>query len=546
MIFQPTSAAVLGCLALVFRHLNQHEAARLEGDGSLAAPPNQGSLHGLLQKPLYDFYVAQLRSLPDTSSRVNGLIRLTAFYLQPWTVHALAPAAAAKGTAAAAAAAAPPAALGSGGGTSLLAAPTGNPEHWAYAGFVQSNFLLYARLLRTVASETRASRFLLSDKADMAMLLGVCNLFLKPHVLPLLRLMCDAAELLHAGVGGAGPGAPASAPHGTDVNAWRSSPRCLALLEQLQRLEPQPQAACASLTLAKLHSELEDLDAHLVCKRDELRKKQRAAGGGGGLLDKLFEDGGGAGGQLGQIETLRAAVEKLMLGLRPRDYQTKRRSVEPGAAPLTRLLGERETPLSAAERRDLLGGLARCSPLHVPFRATPSLPVRPVGGGELRVLVRWAEALVPLVPPQLVSAGFHPRLLASGVGLLVLLLCPASLLALRPLLPAGYPLLAAVWWLLAAANAGLGRLLAARWWRHHAPARAASCESWLPWIAQQLAAGADEAELRAYLQRTLPGNARPRNDGRVSGDVQLDGAPQVSDGPTHIDEMLARARRKLR
>ena len=98
----------------------------------------------------------------------------------------------------------------------------------------------------------------------MAMLLGVCNLFLKPHVLPLLRLMCDAAELLHAGVGGAGPGAPASAPHGTDVNAWRSSPRCLALLEQLQRLEPQPQAACASLTLAKLHSELEDLDAHLV------------------------------------------------------------------------------------------------------------------------------------------------------------------------------------------------------------------------------------------------------------------------------------------
>ena len=153
---------------------------------------------------------------------------------------------------------------------------------------------------------------------------------------------------------------------------------------------------------------------------------------------------------------------------------------------------------------------------------------------------------MPLVPPQLVSAGFHPRLLASGVGLLVLLLCPASLLALRPLLPAGYPLLAVVWWLLAVANAGLGRLLAARWWRHHAPARAASCESWLPWIAQQLAAGADEAELRAYLQRTLPGNARPRNDGRVSGDVQLDGAPQVSDGPTHIDEMLARARRKLR
>ena len=222
------------------RHLNMHEAARLEGGGPLVAPPSQGSLHALLQKPIYDFYVAQLRSLPDTSSRVNGLIRLTAFYLQPWTVHALAPTAATTkgGTAAAAAAAAsasvaaaasaasPPPALGGtgGGGSSHLAAAGGNPEHWAYASFVQANFLLYARLLRTVdhphphphprprpsrpnpsrpsptpspnstpspnpspnpnpnpnpnqvASETRASRFLLSDKTDMAMLLGVCNL----------------------------------------------------------------------------------------------------------------------------------------------------------------------------------------------------------------------------------------------------------------------------------------------------------------------------------------------------------------------------------
>ena len=103
--------------------------------------------------------------------------------------------------------------------------------------------------------------------------------------------------------------------------------------------------------------------------------------------------------------------------------------------------------------------------------------------------------------------------------------------------------MAAAWWLLAVANAGLGRLLSARWWRRHAPARAASCESWLPWIRQQLAAGIDEAELRAYLERTLPANSKPRRV--VSGDVQLDGAPQVSAGPTHIDEMLARARRKL-
>ena len=142
---------MLGCLALVIRHLNMHEATRLEGDGSLAAPPNQGSLHALLQKPLYDFYVVQLRSLPDTSARVNALIRLTAFYLQPWTVHALAPTAVAKGDAAATAASPPPA-LVTGGGTSMLAAPHPNPEHWAYAGFVQANFLLYVRLLRTVAN----------------------------------------------------------------------------------------------------------------------------------------------------------------------------------------------------------------------------------------------------------------------------------------------------------------------------------------------------------------------------------------------------------
>merc|ERR1719409_80567 len=107
----------------------------------------------------------------------------------------------------------------------------------------------------------------------MAMLLGVFNLCLRPHVLPLLRLMCHAAEML-AAAGEAQPGA-------VDAHAWRSSPRCLSLLEQLQRLEPDPQKVCASLSLAKLHSELEDLDAHLVCKRDELRKKQRAAGGGG-------------------------------------------------------------------------------------------------------------------------------------------------------------------------------------------------------------------------------------------------------------------------
>ena len=81
-------------------------------------------------------------------------------------MHALTPAAAAKGTAAAAAAAAvsPPSAPASAGGVgaSPLASAPATAEQalqWTYAGFVQANFLLYARLLRTVArARARASR----------------------------------------------------------------------------------------------------------------------------------------------------------------------------------------------------------------------------------------------------------------------------------------------------------------------------------------------------------------------------------------------------
>ena len=49
----PNPHQVLGCLTLVVRHLNTHEAARLEGDNQpahLGAPTHHGSLHALLQK----------------------------------------------------------------------------------------------------------------------------------------------------------------------------------------------------------------------------------------------------------------------------------------------------------------------------------------------------------------------------------------------------------------------------------------------------------------------------------------------------------------
>ena len=48
--------------------------------------------------------------------------------------------------------------------------------------------------------------------------------------------------------------------------------------------------------------------------------------------------------------------------------------------------------------------------------------------------------------------------------------------------------------------------------------------------------------MRAYLQRTLPNNARPRGTAAGGGG----GGGGEDDGPTPIDEMIERARRKLR
>ena len=130
----------------------------------------------------------QLSTLPDTSARVNTLLRVAAFYLQPWAQPAATPA---KSAAAASPFSAPSSSSSSAAAAAAAAGQgvvaSGNPESWAYAGFVQRNFMLYARLLGSVASECRASRFELGDKKDMAMLLGVCALFLQPHAPQLVQ-----------------------------------------------------------------------------------------------------------------------------------------------------------------------------------------------------------------------------------------------------------------------------------------------------------------------------------------------------------------------
>ena len=60
---------------------------------------------------------------------------------------------------------------------------------------------------------------------------------------------------------------------------------------------------------------------------------------------------------------------------------------------------------------------ARCSALRVPYRATPRLPVRPVGTVEIGVLVDLSERLALHLPSPLLAVllqfGLHPRLLAN-------------------------------------------------------------------------------------------------------------------------------------
>ena len=92
------------------------------------------------------------------------------------------------------------------------------------------------------------------------------------------------------------------------------------------------------------------------------------------------------------------------------------------------------------------------------------------------------EKLAPKLPPAVLQAGFHPRLLAS-YHVLALLLAQLALLATPSL---SSVLLRFVWWLAFLAAVALGVLLALRWRRTHRPSYEVDLEKWAPWAADQV------------------------------------------------------------
>ena len=97
----------------------------------------------------YHFFKDQLNNLPENSTRVIHLIRAYTLFLTPWTsgAYLVAEKAAAEKTAAEKAAA------------EKAAAETAAVESSSWEGFVKRNYLMYARLLTSVAKEVTLDRF---------------------------------------------------------------------------------------------------------------------------------------------------------------------------------------------------------------------------------------------------------------------------------------------------------------------------------------------------------------------------------------------------
>ena len=196
--FNDTKASVLTCLEHLVTHLNAHERQRIAYFGRYSGP----SAHSVIQAPIYHFFDRQLHSLPDISARVVNLIRLLVLYLQPWRLPTDKPVGST--TTASAPSSSTTSANGGGGGAAAAdeppsgrtAAAEAAAEAWPWSGFVRANYLLYARLLVSVARETRLSRFRLTEKRDLQMLKEVAALFDTPHVFTLLRGLGEGIEQL--------------------------------------------------------------------------------------------------------------------------------------------------------------------------------------------------------------------------------------------------------------------------------------------------------------------------------------------------------------
>ena len=119
----------------------------------------------------------------------------------------------------------------------------------------------------------------------------------------------------------------------------------------------------------------------------------------------------------------------------------------------------------------------------MPFRATPRLPVRPVGTFEVRALVELTEQLAPKMPQPLLDLGLHPRLLASYHTLALL----AAQLALLALPRFDSSVLRLGWWLCFVGMLAFATLLGLRWRARFRPSEAVVLESWAPWVSEQQA-----------------------------------------------------------
>ena len=97
----------------------------------------------------YHFFKDQLDYLPSSSTRVIHLIRAYTLFLTPWTgaAYLVAAKAAAEKTAAEKAAA------------EKAAAEKDKVDGRSWAGFVKRNYLMYARLLTSVAKEVTLDCF---------------------------------------------------------------------------------------------------------------------------------------------------------------------------------------------------------------------------------------------------------------------------------------------------------------------------------------------------------------------------------------------------
>ena len=395
--FQPTSSAVLRCLDTTISHLNAHERTRI-ANGFGRTISSQGSAHFLFLRQFLDFLTSQSNQLPDISARVAALIRVITHYLRPWSEQSTAfsniP-------------------LSS---KSLYSAHSDTEidcESWEWAGFVCRNFLLYARLLTCVTREVCASRFIFNEKRDVRMLMDWMNLFEEPALLPTMRKVGEAAEiLLNKSDGGLSSAATA---HGDALH-----PLCEALRRQLITLEGVSnwRASCEALTPGRLYSSLDEFERHLQWKGDEIRR--RLQGGLATVQHAAQRFAHSTPDALEIIDILRQCSQKWMQIIQPTSMPLNVR--HPKTSSETHDLvavGASARRLDPDVRSMLQRGRARCSAVLVPFRPTPQHIMRPVSQNEMRWLVNLAEKFAACAPPHLLRRGFHPRLLASRHSLTI-------------------------------------------------------------------------------------------------------------------------------